>query len=185
MCRVWQVEHSERLLLVLFSLAREIRQDRMVSPVTFRSCFMWAVRWCHTVRSPGTKCIERSPPWNCSSFHSSSMRVSVNHDRGVSWLIVCFMSSSSSSRVASEGKMGVSLQCLLPYINTYKCNTCTANLGRRDTLDAYHRLNSGQRHHNYTITAYWKDQLVLGSSLAGNTASIRGCGPLYCQIHSL
>ena len=30
-----------------------------------------------------------------------------------------------------------------------------------------------------------KDQLVLGSSLASNTASIRGCGPLYCQyIHS-
>jgi hypothetical protein len=31
-------------------------------------------------------------------------------------------------------KMGVSLQCLLPYINTYKCNTCTANLGRCDYL---------------------------------------------------
>jgi hypothetical protein len=30
-----------------------------------------------------------------------------------------------------------------------------------------------------------KDQLVLGSSLASNTASIRGCGLLYCQyIHS-
>ena len=30
----------------------------------------------------------------------------------------------------------------------------------------------------------WKNQLVLGSSLASNTASIRVCGPLYCQyIH--
>jgi ubiquitin len=30
-----------------------------------------------------------------------------------------------------------------------------------------------------------KNQLVLGSSLASNTASTRGCGPLYCQyIHS-
>jgi hypothetical protein len=36
-----------------------------------------------------------------------------------------------------------------------------------------------------TFDANWKDQLVLGSSLARNTASIRVCGPLYCQyIHS-
>ena len=35
------------------------------------------------------------------------------------------------------------------------------------------------------ITTEMKDQLVLGSSLASNTASIRGCGLLYCQyIHS-
>ena len=27
----------------------------------------------------------------------------------------------------------------------------------------------------------WKTQLVLGSSQASNTGSIRGCGPLYCQ----
>ena len=40
---------------------------------------MWAVRWCHTVCNPGTKCIERSPPWDCSSFHSSSVRVSISH----------------------------------------------------------------------------------------------------------
>jgi hypothetical protein len=31
-------------------------------------------------------------------------------------------------------KMGVSVKCLLPYINTYKCNVCTANLGRRGYL---------------------------------------------------
>jgi hypothetical protein len=31
-------------------------------------------------------------------------------------------------------KMGVSVQHLLPYINTYKCNACTANLGRRGYL---------------------------------------------------
>ena len=30
--------------------------------------------------------------------------------------------------------MGVSVQHLLPYINTYKCNACTANLGRRGYL---------------------------------------------------
>ena len=29
--------------------------------------------------------------------------------------------------------------------------------------------------------SFWKTQLVLGSSQARNTASIRGCGPLYCQ----
>jgi hypothetical protein len=31
-------------------------------------------------------------------------------------------------------KMGVSVQHLLPYINTYKCNTCTTNLGRSGYL---------------------------------------------------
>ena len=31
-------------------------------------------------------------------------------------------------------KMGVSVQHLLPYINSYKCNACTTNLGRYDYL---------------------------------------------------
>jgi hypothetical protein len=30
--------------------------------------------------------------------------------------------------------MGVSVQHLLPYINNYKCNACTVNLGRYDYL---------------------------------------------------
>jgi hypothetical protein len=30
--------------------------------------------------------------------------------------------------------MGVSVQHLLPYINSYKCNACTTNLGRYDYL---------------------------------------------------
>jgi hypothetical protein len=36
-----------------------------------------------------------------------------------------------------------------------------------------------------TFATNCKNQLVLGSSLASNTANIRGYGPLYCQyIHS-
>ncbi len=64
---------------------------------------MWSVRWCHIVCNPGTDCIERSPLWNCSSFHNSSMRISISHDSGVSWLNVCFMSPNSARRVSSEG----------------------------------------------------------------------------------
>jgi hypothetical protein len=36
--------------------------------------------------------------------------------------------------VYHEKKMGVSVQHLLPYINIYKCNACTANLGRHGYL---------------------------------------------------
>ncbi len=103
MYRTKQVKHAERLMPVWFSRARERHHDRMVSPVAFLSCFLWSVRWCHTVCNPGTDCIERSPLWNCSSFHNSSVKISISHDSGVSWLNVCFMSSSSARRVASEG----------------------------------------------------------------------------------
>ena len=100
-CLIWQI--GQPFLLVVLSLVREIHQARMVFPVAFWSCFMWDVRWCHTVCSPGILCMDISPPWSCSSFHNSSVRVSINQDRDVSCPIVCFISSSSSSRTVSDG----------------------------------------------------------------------------------